>query len=637
MAWMTRLYETYENLKGNSDVLKACKMPLVPVSHTVQTAHVEVTLTSKGEFIRAECVPEDGALTVVPCTEDSASRSSGIAPHVLFDNLKYTAGDAAEYNADPKNEKNYKAYCEQLHAWCEDEKCPDFAKAVYRYVSKRQLIHDLIGQGILNFEKGKLKWNGGSDNKPAGEIFSVFVRFTVRDAESFEDVINSYIEYDAEKHKNEKICFVTGEKTAITYKHPAKIRYSGDSAKLISANDKSGFTFRGRYRNAEDAVSIGYDVSQKAHSALRWLIANQGFKTGDQTVVVWSVGTNDIPDIMSDSVSLFGEEDCERKNTYTPLDTYAKNVEDAINGYRHNDIDIPLKNNAIVIMILDAATPGRLSISYYRELGEFDYLDNIKAWHESCVWDHSYRYILKKNDQENGKKKNEYHYIKYTGAPSINDTITSVYGSNVDDKLKKQLIKIFISCIANKRKLPYDIVMKGVNRISNPNGMDEWDITKTTSIVCSLIRKYYYDKGEIIDMALDIDNNDRSYLFGRVLAYVERIEEYANYLVGEKRVPNARKLRSKYKAQPAKTLVLLDEKIEPYLERIYTIRSMYLYKEMLEVISRINEGDFMDNKPLSPKYLLGYASQMASFKEKTGSGNKQNEETENDISLEEGE
>ena len=138
-------------------------------------------------------------------------------------------------------------------------------------------------------------------------------------------------------------------------------------------------------------------------------------------------------------------------------------------------------------------------------------------------------------------------------------------------------------------------------------------------------------------MALDIDNNDRSYLFGRVLAYVERIEEYANYLVGEKRVPNARKLRSKYKAQPAKTLVLLDEKIEPYLERIYTIRSMYLYKEMLEVISRINEGDFMDNKPLSPKYLLGYASQMASFKEKTGSGNKQNEETENDISLEEGE
>ena len=108
MAWMTRLYETYENLKWNSDVLKACKMPLVPVSHTVQTAHVEVTLTSKGEFIRAECVPEDGALTVVPCTEDSASRGSGIAPHMLFDNLKYTAGDAAEYNADPKNEKNYK-------------------------------------------------------------------------------------------------------------------------------------------------------------------------------------------------------------------------------------------------------------------------------------------------------------------------------------------------------------------------------------------------------------------------------------------------------------------------------------------------------------------------------------------------
>ena len=136
-------------------------------------------------------------------------------------------------------------------------------------------------------------------------------------------------------------------------------------------------------------------------------------------------------------------------------------------------------------------------------------------------------------------------------------------------------------------------------------------------------------------MALDIDNNDRSYLFGRVLAYAEKIENYANNLAGDKRVPNARKLRSKYKMQPAKTLMIIDDKLEPYVERIYNRSN--LYEEMLEVISRINEGDFMDNKPLSPKYLLGYASQMASFKEKTGSGNKQNEETENQTSLEKGE
>ena len=153
MAWLTRLYETYENLSASPELMKACGTPLVPVSHTVQTAHIEVVLSADGEFIRAECIPPDDALTIVPCTEDSAVRSSGIAPHMLFDNLKYVAGDAVEYNADPKTVKNYEAYCSQLSEWCGSEGCPEFARSVYKYVSKGRLIQDLIGQGISNFER----------------------------------------------------------------------------------------------------------------------------------------------------------------------------------------------------------------------------------------------------------------------------------------------------------------------------------------------------------------------------------------------------------------------------------------------------------------------------------------------------
>ena len=39
------------------------------------------------------------------------------------------------------------------------------------------------------------------------------------------------------------ICTVTGNEQKIRDSHPAKLLYSGDKAKLISSNDKEGFTY----------------------------------------------------------------------------------------------------------------------------------------------------------------------------------------------------------------------------------------------------------------------------------------------------------------------------------------------------------------------------------------------------------
>lgn len=48
-----------------------------------------------------------------------------------------------------------------------------------------------------------------------------------------------------------------------TNKHPSKIRNTADKAKLISGNDESGFTYRGRFANKQQAVAVGYFTSQK--------------------------------------------------------------------------------------------------------------------------------------------------------------------------------------------------------------------------------------------------------------------------------------------------------------------------------------------------------------------------------------
>src|SRR5699024_11933284 len=87
-----------------------------------------------------------------------------------------------------------------------------------------------------------------------------------------------FIEFYEDKNEEEEgLCYVTGEKKAmLTTQHGARIRNAGDMAKLISANDRTGFTYRGRFHDAQEAVQVGYDVSQKSHQALRWLVHRQG-------------------------------------------------------------------------------------------------------------------------------------------------------------------------------------------------------------------------------------------------------------------------------------------------------------------------------------------------------------------------
>lgn len=632
MSWITQLCETYENLKTNDALLRGCKMPLVPVSHTVQTAHVEIFIDEDGNFIRAEGIPKEKSLTVVPCTEDSASKCSGNTPHALYDNLKYIAGNQTEYTGNEKTSEYYQKYIEQLMDWCEYESCPSIVKSIYKYVSKGNVINDLIAAAVLNEDdKGLTKqWGGDRDNKPA-QMINTFVRFRVENSDGIsvecnadKELKDAYTKYDRSRREKFGMCFVTGERMPVTYKHSSKIRYSSDKAKLISANDTGEVILIGRFNNPEDAFAVGYEVSDKAHSALRWIIANQGFTIGNQTVAVWSVKANKIPYVFGDTLSIFPNQ-MDIYNKYTPLDSYSESLRRAINGYKHSDLKKPLENNNVVIMIVEAATTGRLSIRYYREMQPSEYLDNIENWHELCIWNHNYKIVKTEIEQEDGSKKEVINRIKFTGAPSINDIIFASYGE-IADKLKKHLTEILVLCICDRKKIPYDIVMKAFIRASDIFRARDYEDNKVISIACALIKKYYHDRyEEEYDMALDYENKERSYLFGRVLAYAERIENYALYKVEKKRVPNARKLRGKYRVQPAKTLVILDEKLEPYVERLY-VSNNWLYTQMQEVISLINERDYMNNKPLEPSFLLGYACQMTELLKKKEEADESKEE-----------
>jgi hypothetical protein len=66
----------------------------------------------------------------------------------------------------------------------------------------------------------------------------------------------------------------------------------------------------------------------------------------------------------------------------------------------------------IVVLALDSATPGRMSMTYYRELASSEFLQRLERWHTECAWFQNF-------------EKNR----KFFGAASPKDIATCAYGT----------------------------------------------------------------------------------------------------------------------------------------------------------------------------------------------------------------
>ena len=265
MSWANELYKVYDlaHSKKASDLL--------PISHSTANAQIEVIIDEDGNFIDARPLEKEDAVTIIPVTEDSGARSSGIAPMPFADKLVYIAGDYPAYTEGKRsdNAEYFRAYMEQLDAWRTSDYGHPSVSAVFAYLQKMTLMEDLVGKEVLQKDPqtGKLLAN----TKIAGIAQEdSFVRFRVRYKDkSLEEFTwvdttlhDSFIQFNKKLMGNEQLCYATGEIQPVTYKHPSKIRNSGDKARLISSNDESGFSYRGRFANQEEAISVSYEFSE---------------------------------------------------------------------------------------------------------------------------------------------------------------------------------------------------------------------------------------------------------------------------------------------------------------------------------------------------------------------------------------
>lgn len=635
MGWIQNLCDTYDICAAAAGISGAdqSKM-LLPIYHTLTELNLIIYLNGDGTFNRAEKVNK--TYICIPCTDESEGRSGTDAinnPHPLFDQVKYLEGQK---------------YVDNLKEWVDylllTNKYPVAYKAlsaVYNYINGKTLSKDLNSCGIKYKDDDFLAFCVYINNFNEDRLWEI------------KELHDAWIEFYSNSYfvsLNKNFCYVTGQEAPYPQKYPKNINRNSGNAKLISSNDKNNFTFRGRFKNPEEAVTVSYEASQKAHQMLRWLISKKEcYKCAEQAIFAWAVDKQtDVVDFYKDSYDIYDDFEVKTNaqkileaNTAIYVD-YSEKLKDALLGYLR-DKKLEEHTRKIVLMSTDAATDGRMSITYYREFFQDEYEEKILAWHSSCKW---YQPFEKDKD---GNCRKGY----FIGSPSFGRIATAVLGKRRDkkddsyDKLLKNLRKQLLHCIFDGEKIPVSMVSSAFNRAKNPFSFEnfedkdkdtknerwkEWENALCTT--CALIKRYYSDyKKEEFSVELEKERNDRDYLYGRLLAIADRIESHAMHIKnkkedGDERATNAMRYMAAFSQHPFRTWnMLFAQQLNPY---IVELNGAGWYMNLIgEVTSLFKSGEYESDASLDGRFLLGFFAQrqeiFKEMKENKNLGGKENE------------
>lgn len=669
MSWMQKLYRTYEYVQEQGLNDEDLALPF----HMSKAVHLKVILNDKAELVGAERF-EVKKQVPIQVTEKSSKRAgSTIASYALHDGLQYIAKTAGNYLtieylskvAEKDNGKKWKEflagtdedkkkfadtekakykdcfefYEKQLSGWTEFGNLKEI-NIVLQYIQKGSLIEDLLEKQIFSFKDNIL--SAGKDDP-----FSLTIVWAVEisndphsDLWSKNSIKKQWIKYQeslsGEESEQPELCYITGKRDYAAKAYP-KIE---GNAKLVSANDTSGFTFLGRFLSDKQAVALGRDVSQKAFNMLKWLIKRQGIRNGDQVTVAWAISGKPIPSPMKDISTELDWADMENwdisavenpdeaaaqrlpENSEASPDwsvnigrAAAQIIKKKLHGYQAE-----LKaHEQISLIMLDSATPGRMALTYYQEFLPADYFANLDAWIDDFSW--YQRYSI---EVPNGKKTDKRPQWRFV-PPSPYSIAEAVYGKALSDTLKKQLYARLLPVIAGGTSVPIpeDLVQKSFKVACSPfaNHRPEdgekicsanWQ--RNISVACALYKGWrarHHDLSQrrTYPMSLDTQNRSRDYLYGRLLAVAENTESYALYLAGEKRATTAERYMQRFAEHPFATWRNIELALKPYQERLRNNGKDTGAQAIGEIMELFATDDFTCDDKLSGEFLLGYHCQ----------------------------
>ena len=581
MSLLQQACDTYDNAeKDHAGVYDAGENePLAPICHAITNAKIEITIDADGNFIQGTEVNKDEAKTIFPVTEDSAGRTSTPCAHPLCEQLGYLI---------PQNTEKYQLYVQQLQEWDASESSHPMLQPILMYVERGSIVRDLsIGNiiktdenGTPKDEKAFIRWRVVGIGDESGACWKN------------RNLQHIYIKYYLSKlqERDKDVCMVSGDIEPVAKQHAKGIVSFNGNAKLISANDSVNFTYRGRFIKDTESMTVGFLASQKAHNALRWIIANQGRYCAGRNFVCWNPQGKEIPEVMS--IMRPRRKEVKDEAHYTPSD-YKEYLNKILKGWK---TDLPIDAKAVVA-VFDAATAGRLSLSYYSEMQAVDFLERLKYWDETCCW------------------PNKNFGIQ---SPLLIDIVCYAFGTlrnnkfEAEDGVMKQSMLKLVASRLEKAKIPVDIeralVKKaGTLMLYDDSKTSNWLRSRLLFTTCAVIKKYRHDYyREEWEMALEKEKKDRSYQYGRLLAVLEKAER-DTYGVDEDREPNAIRMQSVFTQRPQYASRMIWEQVKRgYYRRLSNGQRTYYEKLIGQIMEQLSEYDEEINKPLEDTYLLGY-------------------------------
>ena len=657
MSWMQKLYRTYEYVQEQGLNDEDLALPF----HMSKAVHLKVILNDKAELVGVERFDVKKQVPIQVTEKSSKRAGSTIASYALHDSLQYIAKTAGNYLtieylskvAEKDNGKKWKEflagtdeykqkfadtekakykdcfefYEKQLSGWAEFGNLKEI-NIVLQYIQKGSLIEDLLEKQIFSFKDNIL--SAGKDDP-----FSLTIVWAVEisndphsDLWSKNSIKKQWIEYQesqsGEEREQPELCYITGERDYAAKAYP-KIE---GNAKLVSANDTSGFTFLGRFLSDKQAVALGRDVSQKAFNMLKWLIKRQGIRNGDQVTVAWAISGKPVPSPMKDISSEIDWDNLDisavenpdeiaaqrlPENSEASLDwsvnigrAAAQIIKKKLHGYQAE-----LKEHEqISLIMLDSATPGRMALTYYQEFLPADYFANLDAWIDDFSW--YQRYSIEVPNGKKNDKRTQWRFLP----PSPYSIADAVYGKSLSDTLKKQLYARLLPVIAGGTfvPIPEDLVRQSFQAACNPNGCENWEWQRNIGVACALYKGWrarHHDLSQrrTYPMSLDTQNRSRDYLYGRLLAVAENTESYALYLAGEKRATTAERYMQRFAENPFATWRNIELALKPYQERLRNNGKDTGAQAIGEIMELFATDDFTCDDKLSGEFLLGYHCQ----------------------------
>lgn len=629
MGWMQKLCEAYD--VGIVSDQSGEKTPLVPVGFTHKKVKYHVVLTMDGQFVSAEERKEirnendkkgQPPLLEIPSTPQAESRTgSKGAPYPLTEGLNYLVYE------DEGNQERFESYMKQLKAWCDQPDAPACLQAVYTYLNKHTLLSDLSTQPNLkiNYYKNPEARQGEGTDRKAMVCFSV----QTPDASSDDlwqrdDVKESWSRYYMQHLPGDKkLCYVEGKALPSTTNYP-KVQ---GNAKLLSAKDAIyPFQYKGRFTEDHSAACISTSVVIRTHNALAWLIERQGIKNKyGMTWVVWNTNGAIMRPATEGNALLVEEEEEYEDGTGKPavntFDGYARAVRQAALGYALDLEDYDkARVNCVEILGLEAATDGRMSITYYQECLGNSYVERLADWYRACCW---WGYNRKKKVTEISTPNTDEIASAVMGADAIALTKQDMKCEKSQTKLARQLLSQLMMCIVDRQPLPLSMVNSAFRRCCNPlsftsgkdKGWDRYGWNRSINTACAMIscsqKRGNAPDDEVFPPELQTASRNRDYLYGRLLAVADRMEE--DVLELKPSLPtNAIRLTQRFAQRPFDTWQMIHEKLAPIFQAAGENAGRYQIA-FEEIEGLFLEEDRMSQKPLCKEFLQGYSSQRQAW------------------------